>query len=299
MASQVGDKWPANTVSFKKVTRRVLAANASVGYENHQSATAQLKIDLFLKRLGSNKACRHNLLLDWGTASTKSVFYPFKKLLGSSEIVSAAINRLLCLCFDSLMTHFLRLTHMGRTSSPSIFWWRVIGRNKTWNGAAWDQTGYYLKVKTCSTRSILSDNERFDWKQKAGFCSKQPETNNKFFLIQPCVTCSAQSASLLNAPDTPTVAPCPLSGQMLPTTDKQLQPEVTPCQGQTQASKHFQSGTEQVCCMFESEAAMYCTSLLLLRSGRDRFLSLSLFFKRLSPCLLTVLKIHPSLCSSL
>lgn len=37
MALQVGDKWLANTVSLKKVTRRVLA-----GYENHQSAVAWL-----------------------------------------------------------------------------------------------------------------------------------------------------------------------------------------------------------------------------------------------------------------
>lgn len=180
---------------------------------------AWLKIDLFLKMLGSDKASRHNLLLDWSTASAKSVFYPFKKLPGSSEIASAAINRLLCLCFDS---DFLRLTHMGRTSSPSIFRWCVIGRNKTWNKAACDQSGYYLKVNTCSAFCQTTRGSTFapsclnklflgkDWRTDitVRYNLSQscwiiigsfvfvllPETNNKFFLIQPSVTCSAQSA---------------------------------------------------------------------------------------------------------
>lgn len=45
--------------------------------------------------------------------------------------------------------------------------------------------------------------------------------------------------------------------QMLSTSEEQLQPKVTPSLGQTEASKHSQTVTEQICTVFELEDTMY------------------------------------------
>lgn len=44
---------------------------------------------------------------------------------------------------------------------------------------------------------------------------------------------------------------------MLPTSDEQLQPKVTPSLGQTEACKQSQTVTEQICTVFMLEDTMY------------------------------------------
>lgn len=58
-------------------------------------------------------------------------------------------------------------------------------------------------------------------------------------------------------PTPPRLHLTPQHSQMLPTSDEQLQPKVTPCHGQTEACKQFQTGTEQICTVFELEDTMY------------------------------------------
>lgn len=91
----------------------------------------------------------------------------------------------------------------------------------------------------------------------------------------------------------------PHGSQMPQTAEKQLQPKVAPCIGQTEASERIQTRAEQICCMFDLEEDVCCMSLFLLSSCRRRFFLVCFLWMRLSPLRLTVLKIHPSLCSPL
>lgn len=69
----------------------------------------------------------------------------------------------------------------------------------------------------------------------------------------------------------------PHGSQMPQTAEKQLQPKVAPCIGQTEASEHIQTGAGQICCMFDLEEDVCCMSLFLLSSCRRRFF-FSVFF---------------------